>query len=129
MNSVIRYETPFGTYEALSSEIAMKALQPMVVHVPKGKDKPEAMSSHGGEEFLYVLQGSILFSMNPYSPTVLEQGDSVHFDSLMPHGFVAVGDEDAWLLSVCLFDKKLNQRPSAEFPDEPSGNSEGQGKS
>lgn len=129
MNSGIRYETPFGTYEALSSEIAMKALQPMVVHVPKGKDKPAAMSSHGGEEFIYVLQGSILFSMNPYSPTVLEQGDSVHFDSLMPHGFVAVGDEDAWLLSVCLFDKKLNQRPSAEFPDEPSGNSEGQGKS
>ncbi|MXY64888.1 MAG: cupin domain-containing protein, partial [Gammaproteobacteria bacterium] len=118
-----------GTYEATSSEIAMKAFQPMVVHIPKGKEKPEAMSSHGGEEFLYVLQGSILFSMNPYSPTVLEQGDSVHFDSLMLHGFVAVGDEDAWLLSVCLFDKKLNQRPSAEFPDDPSGNSEGQGKS
>ena len=132
-NNGIRYETPFGTYEALSSEIAMKALQPMLVHVPKGKgkgkgkDKPVATSSHGGEEFIYVLEGSILFSMDPYSPTALEQGDSVHFDSLMPHGFVAIGDKDAWILSVCLFDKKLNQRSNAEFPDEASGNQEESG--
>ena len=127
-NQGIRYETPFGTYEALSSEIAMKALQPMVVHVPKGKDKPAASSSHGGEEFIYVLEGSILFSMDPYSPTALEQGDSIHFDSLMPHGFVALGDKDAWILSVCLFDKNLNQRSGAEFPDDPSGNNKESGK-
>ncbi len=126
-NNGIRYETPFGTYEALSSEIAMKALQPMVVHVPKGKDMPAAMSSHGGEEFIYVLEGNILFSMDPYSPTTLEQGDSVHFDSLMPHGFVAIGDKDAWILSVCLFDKKLNQRSNVEFPEELSGNHEESG--
>ena len=127
-NQGIRYETPFGTYEALSSEIAMKALQPMVVHVPKGKDKPAATSSHGGEEFIYVLEGSILFSMDPYTPTALEQGDSIHFDSLMPHGFVALGDKDAWILSVCLFDKKLNQRSGAEIPDEPSRNNKESGK-
>ena len=116
-NEGLCYDTPLGTYEALSSELARKALQPMVVHVPKGKQEPAAMSSHGGEEFIYVLSGTLRFSMEPYSPTILEQGDSVHFDSLMPHGFVAMGDEDAWLLSVCLFDKKFANRKAAGVPD------------
>ena len=79
----VRYETPLGVYEALSSEIAMKALQPAVVRVPAGRDEPAAMSSHAGEEFIHVLKGTVRFFMEPYSPTVLEPGDSVHFDSLM----------------------------------------------
>ena len=73
------------------------------------------MSSHGGEEFIFVLRGSLQFFMEPYSPTILNQGDSVHFDSLMPHGFVALNDEDAWLLSVCLFDKRIEQIKRGEF--------------
>ena len=89
----VHYETPLGVYEALSSEIAMKALQPAMVRVPAGRIEPLAMSSHAGEEFIHVLKGTVRFIMEPYSPTVLEPGDSVHFDSLMRHGFVAVGDE------------------------------------
>ncbi len=45
--------------------------------------------------------------MEPYSPTVLKQGDSVRFDGIMPHGFVAVGDEDARILSVCLAESEV----------------------
>ena len=118
-NQGVHYETPLGTYEALSSELAMKALQPMVVRVPKGRREPEVMSSHGGEEFIFVLRGSLQFFMEPYSATILNEGDSVHFDSLMPHGFVALNDEDAWLLSVCLFDKKIEQRDREELSGEP----------
>ena len=121
-NQGVRYETPLGTYEALSSELAMKALQPMVVQVPKEKREPEVMSSHGGEEFIFILRGSLQFFMEPYSPTILNEGDSVHFDSLMPHGFVALNDEDAWLLSVCLFDKKAALRNRKEHSDDPGTN-------
>jgi len=93
--------------------------KPMVVRVPKGRREPEVMSSHGGEEFIFVLRGSLQFFMEPYSATILNEGDSVHFDSLMPHGFVALNDEDAWLLSVCLFDKKIEQRDREELSGEP----------
>ena len=102
-----RYETPLGEYHALSSELARKSLQPMLVRVPKGREAPEILSSHWGEEFIYVLSGTLRFYMEPYRATVLNQGDSVHFDGVIPHGFVAVGDEDAWILAVCLSDKEI----------------------
>ena len=105
----IRYDTPLGEYHVLSSELAKKTLQPMLVCVPKGKQEPEILSNHGGEEFIYVLKGSLKFHMEPYRPMVLEQGDSVHFDGVMPHGFVAEGGEDAWILSICLSERKIDE--------------------
>ena len=123
----VRYETPLGFYEALSGEIAMKALQPAVVHVPAGRREPAAMSSHAGEEFIYILQGTVRFYMDPYSPTVLKQGDSVHFDSLMQHGFVALGDEDALLLSVSVFDRELTKKTMADVSREHGGKENGGG--
>ena len=110
----ILYNSALGEYHILSGELAKKTLQPMLVCVPTGKDAPEILSNHGGEEFIYVLRGTLKFFMEPYSATVLDQGDSVHFDGVMPHGFVAVGDEDAWILSVC-----LSEREIAEMRDMP----------
>ena len=119
-NAGVRYETPLGTYEALSGEIAMKALQPAVVRVPAGRSEPASMSTHAGEEIIYVLRGSVRFYMEPYSPTTLEQGDSVHFDSLMPHGFVALGDEDALMLSVSVFDRENTRKMMEDSGAEPA---------
>ena len=119
-NAGVRYETPLGTYEALSGEIAMKALQPAVVRVPAGRSEPASMSTHAGEEIIYILRGSVRFYMEPYSPTVLEQGDSVHFDSLMPHGFVALGDEDALMLSVSVFDRENTRKMMEDSRAEPA---------
>ena len=120
----VRYETPLGLYEALSSEIAMKALHPAVVQVPAGREEPEAMSSHAGEEFIYILRGTVRFYMEPYSPITLSQGDSVHFDSLMRHGFVALDGEDALMLSVSVFDRENTKKMLAESPVE-SGEDDG----
>ena len=102
-----RHHAPLGEYHVLSSEIAKKSLQPMLVRLPPGKETPEILCSHWGEEFLYVLSGSLKFFMEPYRETLLKRGDSVHFDGVVPHGFVAVGDEEAWILAVCLSDKEL----------------------
>ena len=116
----VRYETPLGEYEALSSEIAMKALQPAVVRVPAGRSKPATMSTHAGEEIIYILRGDVRFYMEPYSPTDLKQGDSVHFDSLMPHGFVALGEEDALMLSVSVFDRENTRKMMKDSSAEPA---------
>ena len=124
----VRYETPLGEYEALSSEIAMKALQPAVVRVPAGRSEPATMSTHAGEEIIYILRGSVRFYMEPYSPTVLEQGDSIHFDSLMPHGFVALGDEDALMLSVSVFDRENTRKMMKDSSAEPANEDAGGGE-
>ena len=119
-NEGVRYETPLGAYEALSGEIAMKALQPAVVGVPAGRSEPLAMSSHAGEEFIYILRGTVQFFMEPYSPSVLQKGDSVHFDSMMPHGFIALGDDDALMLSVSVFDRERTRKMMEESSAEPA---------
>lgn len=124
-NEGVRYETPLGTYEALSSEIAMKALQPALVRVPAGRTEPLSMSSHAGEELIYILRGSVRFYMEPYSPTVLEQGDPVHFDSLMPHGFVSLGDEEAVMFSVSVVDKGRTRKMMGEASGAPDENGAG----
>ena len=123
----IPYNTPLGEYYVLSSELAKKTLQPMLVCVPKGKEAPEILSNHGGEELIYVLRGSLAFFMEPYTPTILEQGDSVHFDGVMPHGFVARGDDDAWILSVCFSEREiavLKEMPDSVTSLSGSGDSE-----
>ena len=106
----VPYESPLGNNLALSGELAKKALQPSLLRLAAGKQKPDALSRHGGEEFIYVLHGSIRFFMDPYSPVVLEEGDSAHFDSLMPHGFVAVGEEDAVILAVSVFNEEVTRK-------------------
>ena len=115
----VRHETPMGEYHALSSELAKKSLQPMLVRVPRGKRAPEMLSSHWGEEFIYVLSGSLKFYMEPYRETILKKGESVHFDGVIPHGFIAAGEEDAWILAVCLSDKEI-----PDFVDLLSGESD-----
>ncbi len=96
----IRHETPLGEYQLLSEELSKKAFQPMLVRVPK-EIQELILSSHEGEEFLYVVSGPLRFYMEPYSGVLLETGESVHFDATMPHGVTAAGDEDALFLAVC----------------------------
>ncbi len=61
--------------------------------------------------------------METYGPTVLESGDSVRFDSLMPHGFVSLGDEEASMFSVSVSDNERTRK----MMEEPSGEPEGSG--
>lgn len=57
---------------------------------------------HAGEEFAYVIRGTIDLSVEGQDPVRLEAGDSVIFDSGRAHAAAAVGDEDALLLSAIL---------------------------
>lgn len=97
------FETAMGKYEALASELAAKVFQPMLIEIPVRKTLPErSRSSHNGEEFVFVLSGSVEFLMEPYTSTRLDAGDSVYFDGSMNHGFCAVGPRPAQILSICL---------------------------
>lgn len=97
------FETAMGRYQALASELGGKVIQPMLIEIPVRKALAERIrSSHKGEEFVFVLTGSVEFLMEPYAPTVLDQGDSVYFDGSMSHGFRALGPQPAQILSICL---------------------------
>ncbi len=57
------------------------------------------LSAHEGEEFIYVLTGTvrITYGKNIYE---LEAGQSIYYDSIVPHDVSAKGDESARILAV-----------------------------
>jgi transcriptional regulator with XRE-family HTH domain len=56
------------------------------------------LHSHPGEEFVYVLDGTLELHTDLYEPFILKKGDSFQFDSSVGHGYVKHGKKDAVLL-------------------------------
>ena len=56
---------------------------------------------HPGEEYAYVLEGTVELHTDLYAPTRLETGDSIYFDSGMGHAYIAVGVGRCRVLSIC----------------------------
>ena len=57
------------------------------------------MLTHKGQEFNYVLKGTILLNYGKNEIT-LNEGDSVYFDSTVPHFQNAVTDEAVFLTVI-----------------------------
>jgi transcriptional regulator with XRE-family HTH domain len=71
-------------------------MEPFLVTVHPGAGVP---STHEGEELLYVLEGRVEVA---YGKDVhaLGPGDSIYYDSIVPHRVTAAGGADARLLAV-----------------------------
>jgi len=106
----VRYDSLHGECLVLSSELSKKTLMPRLIRVPKGDDAPTMVAAHTGEEFVYVLCGSVRFFMEPYRAIVLKTGESVHFDARMLHATVAEGEGDALVLVVSQSDVVLTEK-------------------
>jgi uncharacterized cupin superfamily protein len=73
---------------------------------------------HDGEEFIFVLEGSVTLHSEFYEPLAMEVGDSCYFDSRMGHASVSNGAQDARVLWVCSKNTILPVSPSAPAGDE-----------
>jgi transcriptional regulator with XRE-family HTH domain len=90
------------TYTYLCTDIAHKRIIPMVVEVrAHSVQEVGELWSHVGEEFLYVLDGTIDLHTDLYEPAPLAAGDCVYFDSTMGHAFIATNEAPARLLIMC----------------------------
>lgn len=87
-------------YQALCADLSNKRFIPLLTRI-KAHDIREfpALLQHEGEEFIYVLEGSVTVHTDFYQPITLQQGDACYFDSTMGHACVA-GENDAWVLWV-----------------------------
>ncbi|WP_229819601.1 helix-turn-helix domain-containing protein [Kushneria pakistanensis] len=97
-----QHPTPTYEHELLSAQLAQKLMTPFktIVRARSIQAFPDWVR-HGGEEFLMVLEGSILLYSEFYEPLQLNVGDSLYFDSDMGHAKVSISEEDALVLSVC----------------------------
>lgn len=59
------------------------------------------MIRHEGEEFCYVLEGTLELHTEAYAPVTLEAGDAIYFDSSMGHAYISVGDTPCKVLCIC----------------------------
>jgi DNA-binding transcriptional MerR regulator/quercetin dioxygenase-like cupin family protein len=56
--------------------------------------------SHEGEEFLFILKGSIEIELDGGEKNTLEEGDSFYFESSTQHRWHNAGKKEAWVLWV-----------------------------
>lgn len=64
-------------------------------------DEPPLMHEHPGQEFDYVLKGKMKFYLGEVCYE-LSKGDSVYFDSTIPHAEKAMGDKEMEFLAIVL---------------------------
>ena len=84
------------TYRSLAPEVKGRHMEALVVQLDENPD--EEMSVHGGEEFIYVLDGRVSLTIgNDHFD--LEPGDSVYYLSTTPHLVASKGGK-ATILAV-----------------------------
>ncbi len=59
------------------------------------------MIRHQGEEYAYILEGTVEFHSELYAPLRLNKGDSLYFDSGMAHAYLAADTRPCRVLSIC----------------------------
>lgn len=85
-------------FVSLAGRKAGRNMEPFLVQIKSGTGK-ESFSSHEGEEFLYVLEGSITVHYGREEYT-LQQGDSIYYDSIVDHLVTATDATEAKILGV-----------------------------
>ncbi len=89
-------------YQSLAYNFVHKKVEPFLVTVnPEPGDIPIAQNSHIGQEFIYCLEGSMLINIDGHE-MVLEEGDSIYFDSSGKHGMKALNDKPARFLAIVM---------------------------
>jgi len=102
-------------YVALAHKKMGKNMEPYIIE-PAFEEK--AFFSHEGEEFMYVLEGvhEFVYDDKKY---VLEEGDSIYFDSIIPHSGRSIGKKRAKVLGIAYSYKRQQVFPTEGLP---SGN-------
>jgi transcriptional regulator with XRE-family HTH domain len=86
-------------YEALAYKKSKKYMEPFLVEFKRMKAEKLSYFSHEGEEFIYLLEGTLEFRTEN-EQYVLNPGDSLYFESSIPHAYRALERKNAKALTV-----------------------------
>jgi len=85
-----------------AADLLGKMMTPIIIDIQaRSVEELGGLVRHGGEEYLYVLRGSMELHSDIYAPLALGPGDSVYFDSGMSHGYVRTSTDPCVILCVC----------------------------
>jgi mannose-6-phosphate isomerase-like protein (cupin superfamily) len=87
-------------YQSLAAGFIDRKGDPFIV-TAEPNDAPFHLNSHPGQEFNMVLEGSMLISING-KELILNEGDSIYFDSNKLHGMKALNNKPVKFLAIIL---------------------------
>jgi len=77
-------------------------MEPFFIELMPESAKDTSLSSHEGEEFIICQKGKVRVTYGQ-EESVLEPGDSIYFNSIVPHNVACGGDEKAEIYAVLYF--------------------------
>ncbi len=77
-------------WESLAYPMVGKQMEPFLVEIEPREEKDLLYNDHKGEEFHFVMEGKVEFRTADQIH-ILEKGDSIYFDSSIPHALRGMG--------------------------------------
>ncbi|HHT61102.1 MAG: helix-turn-helix transcriptional regulator [Paludibacteraceae bacterium] len=84
---------------SLAEQKAGRHMEPFLIDIEPTSEENKKLSSHEGEEFIYVLEGTLLIK-HGNEEYRLQQGDSIYYDSIVNHLVLADNNQVAKILAV-----------------------------
>ena len=81
------------------------------------QDKPIHLTTHAGQEFDLVLEGSIKLQIGNHVE-ILHEGDSAFYQSSNPHGMLAIGGKPAKFLAMIMAENEKDTKLGLEIESE-----------
>jgi len=86
-------------FYSLAADKAGRHMEPFIVDIEPNLESDYKLSTHEGEEFIYVMEGEIEIN---YGKEVyhLSKGDSIYYDSIVSHNVHAGSSQPARILAI-----------------------------
>jgi transcriptional regulator with XRE-family HTH domain len=87
------------SYESLGFDKKDRHMEPFLVTLEPATVKSEKLSTHDGEEFIFVLEGEMEAILGTHKD-ILSAGDCIYYDSTIPHKVQCHRDVPTRILAV-----------------------------
>jgi transcriptional regulator with XRE-family HTH domain len=87
-------------YQSLAAGFKNRIADPFMVTV-EPNDNPITINSHSGQEFNLIIEGCMKLVINN-KELILNEGDSIYFNSKLPHGMKALNGKTVRFLAVIM---------------------------
>jgi len=105
-------------YSHLAAMVKHENSEPFLVTAKYSRELEHgyiATTSHKGEEFDYVISGTLKVQIGDFVE-ILHEGDSIYIDSGKEHGMVAIGGQDCKFIAVVMDDKDGKVQEEFKYP-------------
>ena len=92
------------TYYNMAASFKNRISEPLFViasYSDEAQNKPIELTSHKGQELDIVIKGTLKVQVGEHS-AILNEGDTIYYDSDTPHGMIATGGEDCLFYAIVL---------------------------